>query len=582
MPARRKTAVHLKYNEGPFAGFTVIGFSLSRILRQLGTATSVILLHGMLLTSADCHGQQPVSPAVALTSNAALVTVPVSVRDHEGRPLTGLQKSDFTVLDEGHAQTIAVFEEVHASAAPQQGQSADKLTFSNLALAPAAAAPLIIAIDSINSPFLSQTRAKKGLIQYLATHLDANQPTALLLLTPKGIRQLHTFTKDTAALIAAAQRAQAKVAHSESELTDEDIAYLFGEDAPNQLAQNSLRAEAGFRQENAIRDTLGAFQQVARAFAGMRGRKSLVWLSSGFPLVIDDPRAITNMGSDFFRDYETTWELLNRAHIAVYPVNLEALSYGSGSNPYTGKARRPSSIPPTGAPRPDRDEQSVASLRAFAGATGGSACINNTNISECIGKAAADSRDYYLVAFYVSQANSKPGWHKLSVKLDRPHGEMQARSKYYLAQSSKPDARQVEMAIASAVASPMEYGGIGFSVRPESLSEASEKTKGISQRTSLMFRISFPAAGVTALDSGNGLSFDLLALPVNAAGVPLNEDAMRLRINLPPDKVAAAEKNGLTISQRLVLPIGSSLVKFIAVSQQDGSVGSVFVPLMHD
>jgi VWFA-related protein len=536
--------------------------------------------------SASSVQQASAPPPATFSTNAELVTVPVSVRGKDGQPLAGLQKDNFTVLDDGKPRSIAVFEEVHASAPLQPDKAPDRQTFSNRVL-PAgpgethAVEPLILVIDDVNTPMLSQTRAKKGLIEYLSSHLDASQPTALWIFTSNGIRQVHAFTRDTQSLIDAARRVQSNLAHTDEELTQEDLGLT--QDDP-QGGVTALRNEARFRQANAIRDTLNAFQQIAHALAGVPGRKSLVWLSSGFPLTLDDPRSFSNMGTDFFREYENTWQLLNRSEIAVYPVNLEALTnktYGATSRP--ARPGMPGARNAPGAAAiPDRQEESVDSLRQFAAATGGRPCINNTDISECIAKATADSRDYYQLAFYVPHDDTKPGWHKLTVKLDQPHKELQARAKYYFAPASAPDPHGNEVAIQNALASTIEYSGVAFSVRPDTLLKADDKGKGIGQRVSLALRISIPATSLKTLGPQDNLQFDVLMLPCNSSGTGFEDAALRLHLTLPPQKAADAQKNGIAITQRLVLPVGSSLLKVVALNLQDGSLGSVFVPLLQN
>ena len=529
---------------------------------------------------------EPTKPqtSATITSNTELVTVPVSVRGKNGDALTGLKKEDFTVLDNGKPRSIAIFEEVHATAPLLPINASDRQTYSNVVPpsepgATRSTEPLIMVIDEVNTPLLSQTRAKKGVIEYLSSQLDASQPTALLVFTSNGIRQIHAFTHDTQALINAARRVQGNLAHTETELTQEDLG--LSDDAP-QGAVTSQRVENSFNQRNATRDTLNNFRQVAHAMAGVQGRKSLIWLSSGFPMTIDDPRAFANQGTDLFHEYENTWQLLNKAQIAVYPVNLEALS-----NPtYTGNSRparpgmRGALNAPGVAPMPDRAQQSEESLRQFAAATGGRPCINNTNVSQCITKAAIDSRDYYLLAFYVPHDEAEPGWHKLKVKLEQPHGDLQARSKYYLSPPVTADPRQNEAALQNAVASNMEFGGIGFSVRPEVSLEIADPSKGIAERTSMAFRISIPAATLKALTTQETVQLEFLMLPSRSNGDGFPDAAVRLHIDLPPQKAAEALKNGITITQRLALPAGSSQVKFVAMNPQDGSAGSVLVPLM--
>jgi len=536
------------------------------------------------------QAQQPgTPPASTFSSNAELVLVPVSVRDHYGQPLAGFQQSDFKLTDNGKQATIAVFEEVHANQAPQPLPSQDKQTYSNLVASPDSGSarsrePLILLMDGINSPLASQARAGKGLVEYLSSHLDAQQPTALLVLAADGIRQVHAFTNDTQALIEAAKSVQAKLGHTDVELTEDDLVVDLSSGDALAGAVKSLRIENAFRQTNAIRDTLNGFHEIAQAFAGVPGRKSLVWLSSGFPLIIDDPHFIGSMGAGFLRDYEDTWQALNKAEIAVYPVNLEALSHDPRTDPYGGRARGrtvvQSGMNGSLGTRPDREKQSEDTLHLFASGTGGRACMNDTNIADCIGKATADSRDYYLLGFYVPHEGTKPGWHKLGVKLDKPHGELLARSQYFFALPPAPDPGRNDVAMRNALSAPIQYSGLGMTVRPESvlITTADEKSKGISAKTSLAFRISIPADSVKNLAHQDKIEFDLWMLPVSAAGTAYSDAALRLHINLSPDKIEGAQKNGLTINQRLVLPVGSALVKVVALNQ-DGTVGSVFVPL---
>jgi hypothetical protein len=126
----------------------------------------------------------------------------------------------------------------------------------------------------------------------------------------------------------------------------------------------------------------------------------------------------------------------------------------------------------------------------------------------------------------------------------------------------------------------MEFGGIGFSVRPEVSLETADKSKGIAERTSMAFRISIPAATLKSLTTQETVQVDLLMLPSRSNGDGFPDAAMRLHINLPAEKAADALKSGITITQRLALPAGSSQVKFVAMNPRDGSVGTVLVPLM--
>ena len=71
-------------------------------------------------------------------------------------------------------------------------------------------------------------------------------------------------------------------------------------------------------------------QQVGQALAGFPGRKSLIWASGGFPFSVSDTTMqLAPAGRDTLSDvlplYEHTWQLLNDAQIALYPVDVKGL-----------------------------------------------------------------------------------------------------------------------------------------------------------------------------------------------------------------------------------------------------------------
>src|SRR5262245_51595442 len=72
------------------------------------------LITTMLSSSAQSPGspaaQQPASPASpALRVTTRLVVVDVVAVDHKGAPVTDLQEEDFSLLEDGSAQKIRVF-----------------------------------------------------------------------------------------------------------------------------------------------------------------------------------------------------------------------------------------------------------------------------------------------------------------------------------------------------------------------------------------------------------------------------------------------------------------------------------------
>src|SRR5262245_18626023 len=89
----------------------------SPILREyaLMTALAVFATNAVFAQAVQQPGgqKQRAAPAQAdddtITIDSALVNTYVSVRDKSGRPVPGLTKDDFTVLDDGKEQPIVYF-----------------------------------------------------------------------------------------------------------------------------------------------------------------------------------------------------------------------------------------------------------------------------------------------------------------------------------------------------------------------------------------------------------------------------------------------------------------------------------------
>ena len=118
-----------------------------------------------------------------------LVTVPVIVLSH-GKHVTGLHKADFQIEEEGHAMTLASFDEVGLA------QSAKRIAppsgiYTNEVLADGPVTMTIIALDLINTPYLYQEAVKRELLDYLQHSYRADRPTMLAILSRSGLKVIH-------------------------------------------------------------------------------------------------------------------------------------------------------------------------------------------------------------------------------------------------------------------------------------------------------------------------------------------------------------------------------------------------------
>jgi VWFA-related protein len=434
----------------------------------------VVLACGLGL-AASIHGaQRPSEPSATLTSRAELVSVPVIVTDNFGSHVHGLKKEDFTVYEEGVEQPVSVFEEIQqASAAPAPIRLPSD-QFSNVRSDDSGNRQLtIVLIDMLNTPVADQVFAKDQVVKYLTDPANAGHPMSLLALNRTGVKLIHHFTCDPRELTKAlngVQRSQTPVTEDPSEafLTDgtdklSKILQSFGE---FQVAGE--QAALSFERRQVVTLTLQSMEQVAQAFAGYPGRKTLVWASAGFPFALNEETMALKEGlapvdtpANIQPLYEKIWAALNRAQMSVYPVDVHGL--GDLPGPATAPVKKPLPDPFTHGQW--LHAETNATLEAFAKATAGRAYLNRNGLASAMNQAVEDSASYYLLGYYLHGGNKNEGWRKLQVKVHRDGVHVLARTGFFLklpstkVEDKSPDSMQ------AALDSPVEFTAIPITAK---------------------------------------------------------------------------------------------------------------------
>src|SRR6202167_2337755 len=125
---------------------------------------------------------------LVLRSQTVLVQVPVVVSDKSGSHVGKLTRDDFKILEDGKQQRIAIFQEVNSGNARPVRTTNAPGTFSNITLEQQPSSITVIALDTINTPFLDQTIGRKQLIKYLADNLESGRVFGLVVIGRKGLR----------------------------------------------------------------------------------------------------------------------------------------------------------------------------------------------------------------------------------------------------------------------------------------------------------------------------------------------------------------------------------------------------------
>jgi VWFA-related protein len=502
----------------------------------------VILLFLVASLAAQQTPQPPAqSPDVLssplLKSRADLVLVPVVVSDKHGNHISGLTKNAFLLEENGKDQIISLFEEVQAP--PNDSQPVPVLDrgYSNLPFDNFNQLRLtILLLDLLNTSVLQRADGKDDLIKFLNKGLAHNQPVSLLCMTPDGLQLVHPFTSDAAVLIQA-------------------------------LKKFPPGGERLIPRKEAARETLKQLRQIAQAYTGIPGRKTLIFAAGNIP----DPQIETTVYDNRFSaldSFQQTWNNLIDANIAVYPVQLMSWTARPGS-------------------RNIRIPSAEATLREFADATGGNRCLESNEVVKCLAEAVEDSRSYYMLGFSVRPDDRKPGWRDLKVKVSAEHVaehlNLRARNGFYFGNPEPANSQlTVHDAEINALASPLAYSAVPMYVRvlPPATTPLPDPTPAAGRKVTVDFLITIPLSSIK-IDPASPNPFDL-----EVDGIALTRDVREageflrpLRGHPKSEAIQELARDGIKLREKLELPPGFYDVRIMARDNNANQIGTVVFPL---
>lgn len=545
----------------------------------------------IVLSAKDRDKEKENNPEIKFTTHSELVLVPTLVTDKSGAHITGLKQEDFRVFENGSERKIATFEEI-TSDTQRLARTRNANEFSNAITGNEANRRLtLIVLDLINTPVTDQFFARKDLLKYLTESLDRREPTALYTLSRSGIHIVHDFTSDPRVLIAALHKVKGDAGQMVD--TPEETEMMTGTASPDGSAgldPGGVQTEAtqlqamledaelnfqSFEQRLAITYTLEGMQQVAQALGGISGRKSLIWAGGGFPFSISDttmqlaPAGRDSLG-DILPMYEHTWQLLNNAQVAVYPIDVKGLQPVSASASISNPGRRYVQNMSW------RQMDTHSTLQTFAGMTGGRAYYNSNDLVKGFRDAVRDSSEYYMLGYYLDQSNPRPGWRKLSVKVKREHIEVRARSGFFVTNATVNPSSHRDSDLLEALRSPLDYTAISLSARWDRTEPGTEVGK---KRVHYSINLPLDRTLIDASDS-NHMALEFLALAKTGEGKQIDRPmGNRYAFHATAENLAKFEKEGLNYHGTLELAPGEYTVRFVVRDDLSGRLGSVSAPL---
>jgi VWFA-related protein len=416
------------------------------------------------------------SEVTTLRAGTQLVVVDVVVTDKSQNPVRNLKASDFALLEGGKPQQIKSFEEHTAQSAkpiPPMPVFPPGI-FSNYSPAPTGGAVNVLLVDTLNTPVLDQIYLHDQFHKYINTS-KPGAPMAIFGLTTR-LLLLQSFTSDPELLKAAINNKNIKnsplidrVSGGNTTLISDQATGFAATINEVTGASNAPLGTPGGFQQRIIEDlqqfesqqtsfqlqlrakyTLDAINQLARYLEGIPGRKNLIWFSGSFPLdilpdgTVDDPFMSVASSED---EYRETTNLLTRAQVAVYPIDVRGAMTSPNMDVSQSTAIYQDDVLTYGADKRFASDQIKFHLEngsenltmiRMAEDSGGYAFINNNDLVGSVNKAVAAGSHYYTLTYSPSDTNWNGNFRKIQVKLQQSGVTLAYRRGYYANDPNAP------------------------------------------------------------------------------------------------------------------------------------------------
>ncbi|HUO15554.1 MAG TPA: VWA domain-containing protein [Verrucomicrobiae bacterium] len=533
------------------------------------------------LTSANDEGK------IEFRTQSILVQVPVIVTDKSGNHIHGLTKNDLHSFENGKEQPISVLEEMVSSNAKVPPPPTQPGEFRNLTISEDQPRNItVIALDTVNTPFLDQTNGRRELVKYLANNVDPTQVLALMIITSRGLRVIQGLTGDPEQLAQILKKVSGELPAMQTVNPDIQADVAAG-DAPGMPTPISPGSDptaamqafvdhgdalyAQFAQQNAIETTLNGFMGIAWTLSGLPGRKSLIWATGGFPFTIGEPATVP--GGYLSTLYERTMQALLQAQISVYPVDVRGLVTAS---PLVDATR--SGVPSMRSVnnRSWLQQSKIDTLKEFAEMTGGKAFYNTNDLATSFKRAAEDASSYYMLGYYLDLHNNHAGWRNLKVKVDRKDIEVRARKGFFVTNATLHMDLTRGTDLNFALTSPIEGTGVPIDVKWLGVSG-----DGTTKKAGFLVRLPFNALMLDP-SGQNKVNFDfaVAAYPFKSKdGKPASTLGKSFAPSLTEAQVAEVRAKGVGFNYALDLAPGQYTVRFVVRDNVSGKIGSLTAPL---
>ena len=583
--------------------------------RKLPSLTPILmcLLSSLTAAQTGTNAQKSTNPAVStFLANSRLVQIDVIVLAGSGRAITGLKPSDFKLFEDGKSQQIRSFDahETKPTRQPQEPFHLPRHQYTNVPVDEPRGPLTVILFDTLNTPTLDQSAARRHLLEFLKT-LPSGQQTALFTLGTR-LRMVQTFTGQSDVLVAAAQRVLSSqspllTTETEHQRNEDELIYRErmttptvtgpGSGAAPQAPQDSellagttarlrdaLTTQEQYQITRRVGITLSSLVEMAAMLQGYPGRKNLLWVSGTFPFSFGpNPfiRSEQHDRSNFDVAVHQATSLLSAAQVAVYPIDATGLrthgidltNTGESMTGFDSSTQMPRMN--AGFARQMQEESDAqTTMDEIAEQTGGKAFYGTNGLKTAMQRSVDQTSCYYTIAYAPESQDWNGKFRHISVKTERAGATLQYRRGYYAFPEPEHTPQESTMKLAAAMRPDM----------PDStaLYLKAQVLPPDSDHHSVRITYLVHPQQITFTDAPEGRKHalvDLLAVVWDRNGKDIGHSADTIDATLTQSEYQKVVRAGLQASQEVAVKPGAYRVRVGAIDRLSQQVGTIDVLL---
>jgi len=369
-----------------------------------------------------------------------VVNVIAYVTDKKGAAVVDLTRDDFKIYQDGQEREITNFQPFTEEVYREQRHQMALGTPPTVKTPPTGDQPpralelqpsyMAIYIDSENLRPLDRNRVLNQLQSFVRN--NCQPPVEMMVVSyNRSLKVLQPFTSDSTAILEALRETyrytggRPNIDRQRDEIHEAIARYKENPDSggPNEL-QRALGQLHGFVNEevNNLQFTLGALRELVTMLSGLPGKKSVLYISNGLPMVpgIDIYYALADAYDEHsmitettryaqHRQFESLVSAANAQNVTFYTIDAGGLAVVSGSSAEYSTTR-------------DTMAASIGhsnymdTIMYMADATGGVSIVNTNDIRTRIDRVEQDFYTYYSLGYTLHMSGSDKV-HNLKVEI---------------------------------------------------------------------------------------------------------------------------------------------------------------------